>query len=209
MTEIVEVEQPQIPSSIAKWRAYPVYKDSGVEWLGEIPEHWLVKRSNGFLRENRDTIDPNMLNKVTVFHYSIPAIEETGDGRIENGSEIDSNKLLIRGGELLISKLNPRKSRILVAEPHHELTICSPEFVVLIPVNCNIKFAFYLYSSELVRQYLSAQVKSATRSHQRVSVTAIAKMWLCMPTLSEQYAISDFLDLEITRINTLIAKKNA
>ena len=27
-----------------KWKAYPEYKDSGIEWLGEIPEHWEIKR---------------------------------------------------------------------------------------------------------------------------------------------------------------------
>ena len=27
-----------------KWRAYPVYRDSGVEWLGDIPSHWHSKR---------------------------------------------------------------------------------------------------------------------------------------------------------------------
>ena len=27
-----------------KYKAYPKYKDSGVEWLGEVPEHWEVKR---------------------------------------------------------------------------------------------------------------------------------------------------------------------
>jgi len=27
-----------------KWRTYPAYRDSGVEWLGEIPEHWTVDR---------------------------------------------------------------------------------------------------------------------------------------------------------------------
>ena len=31
-------------SSIGKWKPYPAYKDSGVEWLGEIPEHWEVMR---------------------------------------------------------------------------------------------------------------------------------------------------------------------
>ncbi|RJQ26843.1 MAG: type I restriction endonuclease subunit S, partial [Peptococcaceae bacterium] len=27
-----------------KWQAYPKYKDSGIEWLGQVPEHWEVKR---------------------------------------------------------------------------------------------------------------------------------------------------------------------
>ena len=30
-------------SSTGKWKAYPAYKDSGVEWLGKIPAHWEVK----------------------------------------------------------------------------------------------------------------------------------------------------------------------
>src|SRR5260370_41341061 len=43
MTEIVEIEEPLASSGIGKWKPYPAYKDSGVEWLGEIPEHWEVK----------------------------------------------------------------------------------------------------------------------------------------------------------------------
>lgn len=32
-----------------KWKAYPAYRDSGVEWLGEIPVHWEMKRvKNGY-----------------------------------------------------------------------------------------------------------------------------------------------------------------
>lgn len=31
-------------SDVRKWKRYPAYKDSGVEWLGEIPAHWEVKR---------------------------------------------------------------------------------------------------------------------------------------------------------------------
>ena len=42
MTEIVEVDQPQIPSSIGKWKTYPAYKDTGIEWLGGIPNHWEI-----------------------------------------------------------------------------------------------------------------------------------------------------------------------
>jgi hypothetical protein len=31
-------------SVVRKWKRYPIYKDSGVEWLGKIPAHWEVKR---------------------------------------------------------------------------------------------------------------------------------------------------------------------
>lgn len=182
---MTQIELTPSTSQTGKWKPYPAYKDSGVGWLGEIPEHWELKRSDSILQESRKAIDPKAIEGITVFHYSIPLIEETGDGQLEKASQLDSNKLLIHGGELLVSKLNPRKSRIVVTKQHTDLTICSPEFVVLQPKNCNIKFAFYLYSSEDVRQYLSAKVESATRSHQRVSVDAIIKMWCRVPPLLE------------------------
>jgi type I restriction enzyme S subunit len=31
---------------MSQYRAYPAYKDSGVEWIGQVPEHWKVKRES-------------------------------------------------------------------------------------------------------------------------------------------------------------------
>ncbi len=99
---MTQTELTPTASLTGKWNPYPAYKDSGVEWLGEIPTHWEVKRSDSFLHESREVIDPKALDGISVFHYSIPLIEETGDGRIEDGSIVDSSKLLLRGGELLV-----------------------------------------------------------------------------------------------------------
>ena len=43
---MTQTKQPSetMPSLTGKWKPYPAYKDSGVEWLGEIPEHWEIKR---------------------------------------------------------------------------------------------------------------------------------------------------------------------
>src|SRR5579859_3014518 len=42
MTELTQLARALEAASIGKWKAYPAYNDSGVEWLGEIPEHWEV-----------------------------------------------------------------------------------------------------------------------------------------------------------------------
>ncbi len=39
-----------------KWRAYPKYKDSGVEWLGEIPKHWTTDRLKWTITDCRNGI---------------------------------------------------------------------------------------------------------------------------------------------------------
>src|SRR5207302_10121031 len=50
-------------SSIGKWKSYPAYKDSGVEWLGEIPEHWEVRRLKFCLRSIEQGWSPTCENR--------------------------------------------------------------------------------------------------------------------------------------------------
>ncbi len=40
MSEMMQAEETLSSIEPSKWKPYPAYKDSGVEWLGEIPEHW-------------------------------------------------------------------------------------------------------------------------------------------------------------------------
>lgn len=157
--------------------------------------------------EVRNRVTPNSLGPGPVFHYSIPAFDSTGDGALEDPADIGSAKTLLSGGEVLISKLNPRKARILVAEARDSPTVCSGEFVVLRPERIEAKYLGYLLSSELTRQSLDARVQSVTRSQQRVRPEDVTKMWIDLPPRGEQAAIVSFLDAETARIDALIAKK--
>ena len=51
---------------------YPAYKDSGVEWLGEVPSHWEVEPFQFRTETHRDAVTSEMLRDRAVFHYSIP-----------------------------------------------------------------------------------------------------------------------------------------
>ena len=189
------------------YKPYPAYKDTGVVWLGEIPEHWEVKRADSIFRYEKIHAEPSRLSVDSVFHYSIPSIQETGDGVFESPSDIDSAKLRIFGERLLISKLNPRKGVVAVVNEKESPTVCSTEFVPLDVESGNIKWAYFLLVSELTRQRLAAVVRSATRSHQRTEVDDILKMWHVVPPLNEQHAIAAFLDCETAKIDALVAKK--
>jgi type I restriction enzyme S subunit len=190
-----------------KWKPYPAYKDSGVQWLGEIPAHWEVRRADSFLRYDKIQVEPSEMSQDLVFHYSIPAVQETGDGTLESPSEIDSAKLRVVGKRLLVSKLNPRKGMVLVAAERDVPTICSTEFVPFEVRGCDLQWALYLFLAESTRQRLSAVVRSATRSHQRAEVAEIVKIWHGVPSVPEQRAIAAFLDRETARIDALVAKK--
>lgn len=204
---VKEGGKPRIKERLRRFRTYRAYRDSGVEWLGEIPVHWDVCRADSFLRFGKVQIEPSTINDEFVFHYSIPSVQESGDGRLESPSEIDSAKLQILGERLLVSKLNPRKGVVLLADQKDVRTVCSTEFVPLEVRGPDKRWALYLFLAETTRQRLSAVVRSATRSHQRAEVAEIVKMWHAVPPALEQHAIADFLDRETARIAALVAKK--
>ena len=84
---------------------YSAYRDSGVEWLGQIPAHWETMRADQFLRCEKIQLEPSAYSGELVFHYSIPSIQETGDGVVELGENLGSAKLKIAGRRLLVSRV--------------------------------------------------------------------------------------------------------
>ncbi len=203
MSEVVRALSAE---PLRRFKPYLAYKDSEVEWLGEIPAHWEVKRADSFLRYDKLQIEPSEVSDDLVFHYSIPSVQETGDGALEPPSEIDSAKLRIVDERLLVSKLNPRKGVVLIAMEHDVPTLCSTEFVPFELRDSKIRWAMYLFLAESTRQRLSSVVRSATRSHQRAEISEIAKIWHGVPPISEQHTIAAFLDRETAKLDALITK---
>lgn len=193
--------------SPSRFPKYPAYKDSGVEWLGEVPEGWILARGDAYLRSQAKVVSADYLGGKEVFHYSIPAVQATGDGQLEDGDEIDSSKLLVEQPQVLISKLNPRKNTVCLAGPREVVTVCSGEFVPLQSDCMDLKWVYYLVSSENFKKRLESLVESATRSHQRVNPSDILKFRGAFPLLAEQTQIARFLDHETTRIDALIEEQ--
>ncbi|EPI5388439.1 TPA: restriction endonuclease subunit S [Pseudomonas aeruginosa] len=193
---------------MSHYKPYPAYKDSGVEWLGRVPEHWECARFDAKTTTHRDSIEADRLNGVRVLHYSIPAVQAFGCAQEEEGSEIDSNKLVVSQRQLLVSKLNPHKQTLVVADSSDSLlAIASTEFVPLIPVSADLGYITYVWSSAYCQHYLLARCESSTRSHQRVAPSDITRMSWVWPGLEEQAAIVRALDRETGRIDALIEKK--
>ncbi|MEQ9104888.1 MAG: restriction endonuclease subunit S [Rhodothermales bacterium] len=165
-------------------------------------------RTDSLFRVNNIRVQADDMSESEVFHYSIPNVQQTGTGAVEDGNTVDSDKVLINGVALLVSKLNPRKGVVCKAAPKPGLlTVASSEFVQLEAQGVELDWAYRLYQSENIRSYLSSIVQSATRSHQRAAPSQIAKLWIVVPPDYEQRAIASFLDRETAKIDTLIAKK--
>lgn len=188
---------------------YPAYKPSGVEWLGDVPEHWTLQRADFRLDRSGFQVSQDWLRDCEVFHYSIPVIQETGDGQMELGNDIGSAKILILEPVVIVSKLNPRKNTVLAINPRDVPTVCSTEFILIAPRDMSSRYVEYMYQSDPVRQQLDAKVQSVTRSHQRVTPDVIRKVQWAWPTQEEQQAIARFLDEQTQKIDDLIEAKRS
>ena len=153
-------------------------------------------------------ITPADLGDAEVVHYSIPALQETGRPAIEPANEIASNKWSLRGGEVLVSKLNVHKNCVAIVERHDDLPlVSSTEFVPFVPTGIEPRYLKYVFQSEETIQHLMSFSESATRSHARVNPSDIIKLKVHQPDLSVQESIADYLDRETARIDGLIAEK--
>ena len=178
------------------------------QWLADLPPDWTEKRADFLCNPRRVTIDPDIYGNGLVAHWSIPQVQETGGPLIEAACDIGSTKLLVEVPTLLVSKLNPRKKTICIAEPHPEHpTLASGEFVGINSDQMDRSYAYYVWCSEKVTNRLSAIVQSATRSHQRVSPADITKLPWKWPPLATQRRIALFLDEKTAQIDALIDKK--
>lgn len=169
---------------------------------------WRKTRIDALATPIRKLIDPAKIDGEEVLHISIPAFDEGGEGQLQPSSLIGSHKLWLHGGEILIARLNPRKSRVTIV-PHRQMPIlASTEFIALEPqAGCEPRFLAWMLRSQVVRQWLDSQVKSVTRSHQRVDSQALTQAQIWVPTHDEQRRIADFLDRETAHIDALSTRK--
>ncbi|WP_160315652.1 MULTISPECIES: restriction endonuclease subunit S [Geobacillus] len=133
--------------------------------------------------------------------------QSVNDGRLENGDNIESNKYKLKGGEVLISKLNPRKKTVVLTEKKKQDIVCSTEFVPFYPKKIMGKYLYYILSNSKLADYYNSFVKSATNSHQRVEPAIISKTKIPVPPLDEQRLIADFLDYKTSQIDVIIKGK--
>ncbi|MFT3688879.1 restriction endonuclease subunit S [Paenirhodobacter sp.] len=178
-------------------KPYPAYKDSGVEWLGKVPEGWEVKRLRHIVRLQTE--------KATTTQNPI-ALEniEGWSGRIvETDTEFEGNGVAFDVGDILFGKLRPYLAKVAVAEAGGEAV---GDFHVLRPSGDVLSRFLQL---ELLTPSVISTIDSSTYGSKmpRVSWEFMADLRFPLPPLPEQQAIAAFLDRETAKIDGLIEEQ--
>jgi type I restriction enzyme S subunit len=176
---------------------YPEYKDSGVAWLGRVPEHWRVdrlKRNLSLLTEKSDSkTNPVALENI-----------EGWSGRfIASETEFEGDGVRFDTGDILFGKLRPYLAKVLLAPWPGEAV---GDFHVLrAKPSVFPRFAQYLM---LTRSFIDIVDGSTFGSKMpRAGWEFVGDMPLPIPSFDEQKSIAAFLDRETAKIDDLVAEQ--
>jgi type I restriction enzyme S subunit len=151
--------------------------------LGPIPKGWRVGKVEDILGFSRNTLDPSNFPYELFAHYSLPAFDEGRTPKLERGTAIKSQKLVVPADGVLLSKLNPRIPRIWLPDLSADnRALCSTEFLVAQPrAGASPELLFCLFTSDAFASDYGTLVTGTTGSHQRVKGESVLQMKVIIP----------------------------
>ena len=189
-------------------RPYPSYRESGVEWLGELPEHWEVKRLKFLASTNDETLkgeDP--LHELA--YVDISSVDLIG-GIVRTEQMVFEDaptraRRLVQDGDTIVSTVRTYLRAIApVRSPPAEMVV-STGFAVIRPRGVDSGFvSWVLRENGLVHEIVA---RSNGVGYPAIQASQIGELPIPLPRLDEQKAISAFLDRETERVDALVAKK--
>ena len=195
---------------------YPKYRDSGVEWLGEIPAHWEVKRlktmasvqlSNVDKHSEEGQVPVRLCNYVDVYYNEFI----TGELEFMNATATPAQvrRFFLRVGDVVITK---------DSESWNDIAVPSVVAEDLTNVLCGYHLAQIKPRPGLDGRFLARQFSAiGTRDQFHIAANGITRFGLGgdairtglfpIAPIEEQRAIAAFLDRETAKIDALVAKK--
>ncbi len=209
--------KPTVPASLTgKWKPYPAYKDSGVEWLGEVPAHWEVKRVRDITELLQTGPFGSQLHSSEYSHDGIPVINPSHlrDGHVYPDWDCTVDKethlRLIRHelhkGDIVFARRGEMGRCALITEKEAGW-LCGTGSLLMRPrVSLSApSFLSKVLATGGVRDWLLLESVGSTMDNLNTNI--LSRIPLPIPPLPEQYTIATYLDRETTRISALIAKK--
>lgn len=176
-------------------------KDSGVEWIGEIPEGWKVVRFKHIASIKSNLVQPDKYMK---YPQIAPDNIEKDTGRllshqtVEESGVISGNHLFYRG-QILYSKIRPNLNKLTVA-PFDGL--CSAD---MYPIESKLPTLFMVYS--MLSTYFVSQVSLIIQDRvkmPKINQEELGEIKVAVPSQQEMLTIADYLDSKCSEIDALL-----
>lgn len=201
---------------MSHYKPYPAYKDSGVEWIGPVPEHWDVIRLRHVAEFKNSNVDKKTYDgqeTVSLCNYTDVYYNEFITGGLSfmqaTASAAEIVQFSLRKGDVIITKDSEDPSDIgipaLVTEDVPGV-VCGYHLTMIRGADFETSRLLHrAIQSHPAQAHFFVEAPGITRYG--LSQDAIGDLPLCIPPKDERPALTNQVDRETSRIDTLIAKK--
>lgn len=208
---------------MSRYQPYPNYKDSGVEWLGEVPKEWFLGslrrgmeiltdfEANGSFADVKANVTLDDDKDQYAWYLRATDLENKRHGIVVGNRTCNYksyqflSKTILFGKELLIAKRGEIGKIYVVPFFVGYATLAPNLYLIRTNDLLEPKFAYYWFSSSYGKPELLLADKSTTIG--ALYKDDVKDCKVLFPTLPEQTSIANFLDIQTVKIDTLIAKQ--
>jgi type I restriction enzyme S subunit len=181
---------------------YPEYKDSGVEWIGEIPQHWDIRRSKHIINCIKGKSPTKYVglepNDLSLPYLSMEYLRDKT--KIPTHYEVENNSIIANKGDLLVLWDGSNAGEFILSKKG---ILSSTMAKICLIKKYNHEFLFYVLKTN--EKYLKDMSIGMGIPH--VDSNVLNNLLFVAPSSQEQQAIATFLDRETSRIDALVEKK--
>ena len=195
---------------------YSSYKESGVKWIGKIPDDWTTNKIKYLTDGKKDSfIDGDWIESTNISESGIRYIttgnigegvyKEQGKGYISEETFVKLDCTEVFSGDLVISRLSPPVGRSCIIPNLQTRIVTSVDNVILRPKkDIEKSFLNFIFNSQ--GYYSHTDLISRGTTLTRISRTMLGNNKIVLPPLQEQQQISNYLDHKTQHIDSLIEK---
>lgn len=191
-------------------KKYPAYKDSGIDWVGEIPEHWIAIR----MKFSSKLINGYAFDSNSYVEDGIPIIrigDINSDINLEDTKKVpfemieSHSAFKVNRGDILLALTGATIGKSAVYTLQDDALLNQRVAIVRPENDTNDVFLKYLIQSNLFRKHIDYECFGGAQEN--IGKPEIGNFKLALPSGDEQKAIAEYLDKKTVLIDGLIEKK--
>lgn len=187
-------------------------KDSGIEWIGKIPDSWNVSRIK-YISDFGPTCDASKLTNDSIITYTPMECIKNGyfEPRSANYGALSHSLTAFQDGDIVLAKVTPcfeNGNIAIMSDLDSNYGLGSSELFVLRPRTIHTRYFFYWLQNRYFLERGRATM-TGTGGLKRVSPTFVKGCYIHIPPRPEQEKIADVLDTKCAQINRFISLKES
>ena len=180
-------------------------KDSGIEWIGQIPERWdLIRLENCMTQINEKNTKLKMHNILSLSKKNgVTPYEDRGNQGNKSKEDLSEYKLAYKN-TIIANSMNILIGSVGIS--YYDGCVSPVYYVFKNNTNANLKFLNYIMQTTEFQKQLRRYANGILEIRLRVSYEDLVKQKIPLPPLSEQQKIADYLDEKVKEIDNAIEK---